>query len=224
MHTPQQTTLIGLCGQAGSGKDAVRSILENKHDFSGLAFAAPIRAMLGQLLQMSGCSADYMERRDLKEADIPGLGVSYRYLAQTLGTEWARHHLGADFWVRVVATAAADLRVRGHRQIVVSDVRFANEAGWIRSQGGEVWLIERPGVAPVRRHASECINFRVDQVLRNDGTLDALAGRVLDALVSLRHFSGPVRRFAKPPMPVDAPAVAPVVAHVAADDTEGGAV
>lgn len=202
--------LIGLCGPAGSGKDAVRSILENKLDFCGLAFAEPIRGMLRELLTSSGCSAEYMERRDLKEAEIPGLGVSYRHMAQTLGTEWARVHLGADFWVRVAATTLADLRSQGHRQFVVSDVRFANEAGWIRSQGGQVWLIERPGVAPVRAHASECINFRIDHVLPNDGTLADLERRTMDIVRRLAHFAKVTAQHE--------------VLRVQADDTEGGAI
>ena len=217
MHTPQQTTLIGLCGPAGSGKDAVRSILENRHDFVGLAYADPLRAMVHALLTATGSSTDYLLKRELKETPVPGLGVSTRHMMQAFGTDCARHQFGEDFWVNAAAATVASLRLQGYRQIVVSDVRFANEAAWIRSQGGEVWLIERPGLAPVRRHASECINFRVDQVLRNDSTLDALAGRVLGALVSQRIF-------ARPPLPVGAPAGVPVVAHVAADDTEGGAV
>ena len=145
--------------------------------------------MVRELLVANGCSADYMERRDLKETPIPGLGVSYRHLAQTLGTDWARAHFGAGFWVRTLATRVAGLRVQGRRLFVVSDVRFANEAEWIRGQGGEVWLIDRPGLAPVRQHVSECVQFRIDQVLRNDGTLDDLARRALDALASAKRFA-----------------------------------
>lgn len=191
------TILIGLCGPAGSGKDTVRRLLEDNHDFAGLAFAEPIRGMLRELLTSSGCSPDYMERRDLKEMPIPGLGVSYRHMAQTLGTEWARVHLGADFWVNTAAATLASLRLQGHRKFVVSDVRFPNEAAWIRRQGGKLWMIDRPGVAPVRTHASECISFRVDQVLVNDGTLSDLLVRITHALAA--------------------------VAHTAADDTEGRA-
>lgn len=181
--------IIGLCGPAGSGKDSVRNVLELKHDFAGLAFADPIRAMLRELLTSNGCSEDYMERRDLKEQPIPGLCVSYRHMAQTLGTEWARQHLGADFWLRVAATYLADLRSQGYRHFVISDVRFANEAEWVRAQGGEVWMVERPGLAPVRPHVSECVQFRVDQVLRNDGSLDQLERTTLDALASAKRFA-----------------------------------
>ena len=184
-----QPTIIGLCGPAGCGKDSVRNVLELKHDFAGLAFAEPIREMLRVLLVSNGCSPDYMERRDLKEVQIPGLGISYRHMAQTMGTELVRNHWGTDFWLRLAATNMASMREHGYRNFVVSDVRFANEAEWVRNQGGEIWLIDRPGIAPVRQHISECVQFRVDQVLRNDGSLDKLERSTLDALASAKRFA-----------------------------------
>lgn len=181
--------IIGLCGPAGCGKDSVRTILELKHDFAGMAFAEPIRGMLRELLTSNGCSDEYITNRELKETPIPGLDVSARHMMQTLGTEWARKCLGEDFWLKLAATYLADLRSQGYRQFVISDVRFANEAEWVRAQGGEIWMIERPGLQPVRQHVSECVQFRVDQVLRNDGTLQQLERTSLDALASAKRFA-----------------------------------
>lgn len=171
MTTP---ILIGLCGPAGSGKDTVRSLLEQHHDFAGLAFAEPIRAMLRELLASNGCSDDYITRRELKETPVPGLGVSYRHMAQTLGTEWGRHCLGEAFWLRVAETYMADLRGQGYRRFVVSDVRFANEAAWVRAQGGVLWRVERPGLPSVRAHVSEMQPFEADEVISNAGTVQQL--------------------------------------------------
>lgn len=179
--------IIGLCGPAGSGKDTVRSFLEHKHEFAGLAFAEPIRAMVRELLTSNGCSDEYITNRELQEAEIPGLGVSARHMMQTLG-DWGRS-LHPDFWMRMAATRTADLRGQGYRHIVASDVRFANEAEWVRAQGGEIWMLERPGLAPVRKHVSECVQFRVDQVLRNDGSLAKLEHTALDALASAKRFA-----------------------------------
>ena len=180
--------LIGLTGYAGTGKDTVRALLE-EHGMSGFAFADPIRNMVRELLTSNGCSDEYITNRELKEAEIPGLGVSARHMMQTLGTEWARHHLAEDFWIKLAATNMAHMRGHGYRNFVVSDVRFANEAEWIRAQGGEIWMLERPGLAPVRKHVSECVQFRVDQVLRNDGSLAKLEHTALDALASAKRFA-----------------------------------
>ncbi|MGB4061558.1 MAG: hypothetical protein WBK26_15235 [Burkholderiaceae bacterium] len=183
--TTTPTTLIGLCGPAGSGKDSVRSILEMHNDFAGLAFAEPIREMLRELLTFNGCSADHITQRELKETPVPGLGVSYRHMAQTLGTEWGRNCLGENFWLRVADAYMTHLRSHGYRHFVVSDVRFANEAAWVRARGGVLWLIDRPGVQPVRQHISEAMPFEADRVLHNHGSLPDLRRVVHDALLHL---------------------------------------
>jgi len=181
--------LIGLCGPAGCGKDTTRAILEMKHDFAGLAFAEPMRDMVHALMATTGVSLDYLKKRELKEVPVPGLGFSVRHMMQTLGTEWARNNLSENFWIDAAAATLASFRERGHRRFVISDVRYPNEAAWIRQQGGEVWMIDRPGLQPVRLHSSECLHFRVDQVLRNDGTLANLERATLDALVSANRFA-----------------------------------
>lgn len=175
-------TIIGLCGPAGSGKDTVRSLLEQHHDFAGLAFAEPIRGMLRELFASNGISEDFIDDRALKEAPIPALGTSYRHLAQTLGTEWGRQCMGADFWLNIAGAYLADLKAQGYERFVVSDVRFANEAAWVRAQGGVVWRVERPGLASVRAHVSEAQDFAVDAVIDNSGTWGQLYDRVLAAL------------------------------------------
>jgi hypothetical protein len=185
MKPTTDITLIGICGPAGCGKDTVRDFLEFYHGFKGLAFADPFRNMLHELLTVTGVSYEYIIDRKLKEAEIPGLGVSYRRMAQTLGTEWGRDCLGADFWLNVADRRMADLRGRGCRKLVASDVRFANEAAWVRAQGGVVWLIDRPGVAPVQPHVTEAMAFEPDTVVRNHGSLDELSRAVVEAYAAL---------------------------------------
>lgn len=172
-HKPLR--LIGLTGLAGSGKDTVRRILEEDHEFIGLAFADPIRQMLGTLLAENGISTQWMYERELKEQPIDRLDVSYRHMAQTLGTEWGRK-LHPDFWLRIAGEFIADQRRQGERQFVASDVRFVNEARWIKDAGGEVWRIDRPGIAPVRDHESErqVLQIEPDRVLLNSGTVEDL--------------------------------------------------
>lgn len=175
--------LIGLAGLAGAGKDTVRDMLENEHDFTGIAFADPIRNMLGALLAESGFSTKWMFQRPLKEQPIEGLGLSYRHLAQTLGTEWGRH-LQPDFWLRIAQSNIEHHRKTGARRIVISDVRFVNEAEWIKAQGGEVWIINRPGLAAVRDHESErqIAQIQPDRWLDNSGTLENLWTLVNDQI------------------------------------------
>jgi hypothetical protein len=183
--------LIGLTGLAGSGKDSVRGLLVRHHGYTGLALADPIRAMLRALLMYAGQGDDWLHDRALKEQAIPALGVSYRQLAQTLGTEWGRA-IDAALWLRLAEERMALMReallMSPDDGFVISDVRFPNEADWIRQRGGVVWRIERPGIEPVRTHASESGIDEIvpERVIRNSGTLDDLASEVERAVSELQ--------------------------------------
>lgn len=175
--------LIGLTGYAGSGKDTVRNILEERHEFDGIAFADPIRDMLRALLDTTGIPEKWLTERELKEKEIPELGLSYRQMAQALGTEWGRA-LKESLWLDIAAAKIALYRQYDSPGVVISDVRFPNEAAWVRAQGGKVWTILRPGIEPVRAHASEELiaTLPYDYVIYNGGTIDDLHKAVDAAL------------------------------------------
>jgi hypothetical protein len=180
MSTP--TYLIGLAGYAGTGKDTVRAMLQYL-GYTGFAFADPIRKMLRQLLSDSGIDDRFIHDRAFKEVAIHELGVSYRQMAQTLGTEWGRN-LVPDFWLRIAQAYLDDQVDMGGTHFTVSDVRFVNEAQWVRQNGGVIWRIERPDVVPVRAHTSEqeLYHFKADTVLHNTGTVGDLHHAVVSAL------------------------------------------
>lgn len=175
-------TLIGLTGYAGTGKDTVRAILD-EHGYHGLSFAEPLRAMLRTLLDSACVRSGWMYDRALKEQVIPELGVSYRHLAQTLGTEWGRNLVKPDLWLRLIGNQMSYLTCAGEllhpeqpARFVISDVRFIDEAAWVRKRGGVIWRIDRPGVAPVRSHQSEqeMDTITPDLRINNAGDINAL--------------------------------------------------
>ena len=185
MSANKHPHLIGLTGRAGSGKDTVREQLVQCHGYTGMALADPIRAMLRALLVASGTGPEWMTDRALKEQPIPAIGASYRHLAQTLGTEWGRS-IAPDLWLRIADGYMRDIQRETfcHMKFVISDVRFPNEAAWVRAQGGEVWHINRPGIEPVREHASERVEqITPDRTIDNAGTLEELAAEVARVMV-----------------------------------------
>lgn len=174
--------LIGLTGLAGAGKDTVADRLCSAHGFERHAFAEPIRDMLTALLTSAGIDYDYLFERDLKELPVPHLGVSGRRLMQTLGTEWGRM-VDPDLWVRHAALSLGlhDLPRSApiHDRIVITDVRFPNEAAWIESLGGRVIRVTRQAPA-VAAHESEqhITQLPCTLAIDNTGTLADLHEQV----------------------------------------------
>lgn len=171
------TFIVGLTGLAGSGKDTAAHHLAEALQARGkrcmrMAFADPIR----QALMAIGVPSSYIYDRDLKEADVPGFGASYRKLAQTLGTEWGRDTINPNLWVSVLETRLMGLQ-RKPDVLIITDVRMPNEADWITSQGGMLVRVERKGLASVRQHASEAGLAQADNVLHNDADLNNLRAR-----------------------------------------------
>ena len=60
-----------------------------------------------------------------------------------------------------------------NKLIVVTDVRFQNEADAIKEKGGIILYIQRDGVAE-DGHESEKIDVKYDYMLENNGTLEQL--------------------------------------------------
>lgn len=171
------TFIVGLTGLAGSGKDTAAHHLAEALQARGkrcirMAFADPIR----QALMAIGVPSSFIYDRDLKEADVPGFGASYRKLAQTLGTEWGRETIGQDIWVKVLETRLMGLQ-RKPDVLVITDVRMQNEADWITAHGGMLVQVQRNGINSVRPHQSERGLAKVDSVLQNDGDLVNLRAR-----------------------------------------------
>jgi hypothetical protein len=181
------SSVIGLTGYAQAGKDTVGSILVER-GYKRLSFADNVREAIWRLNPMvpRRVFSDYNDDYDVwhtaqewvelwgwerVKVDLPEM----RRLLQVMGTEVGREMFGEESWVEMVAR-----QVSQHEKVVITDVRFPNEAAFVRSVGGRVIRIERLGNRPVNQHASEKLDFRVDMVIPNNGTIEDLAKDIIE--------------------------------------------
>lgn len=168
---------IGLSGYARSGKNATGQILEDDFGFRQESFAQALKnvaAEINPLLHRPGPDPEpytlatwfsvYDDWDAMKDA-VPAA----REFLQRLGVA-CRDQIGPDVWVDALARR---LNAHPSARYVITDVRFPNEAEFIRSLGGEVWRIQRPGTGPANGHSSEVAldEYQFDRILVNDGSL-----------------------------------------------------
>lgn len=165
--------IIGLAGRARAGKDTVaETILRIGAARYRYRMAGPIKAML-----KAGLDIDVDADDAGKDSRLTHLGRSARELLQLLGTDWGRNLVHRDIWV-IEAQQAYMGQGAG---MVISDIRFANEAHWVRQAGGKVIHVQRHNAPLVAAHESEAgVEYvaGIDWIVRNDGTLEDLRAAV----------------------------------------------
>jgi hypothetical protein len=167
--------IIGLSGYAQSGKDSTAELLCLNYGYTRLAFADPMRQALmiiNPKLDSITHVSDFVEDYGW---DIAKKNPEVRRLLQLLGTDFGRKMLGDDVWIKIALSG-----IKPEDKVVISDVRFPNEADAIRKLGGIVWRINRRNHSAVNGHVSEHAmdNYMFNHVIYNDGTLDDLSDEV----------------------------------------------
>ena len=169
--------LIGLVGQAGVGKTTAADYLEQAHGFVQHALAEPLRTMLHALFAELGLDYAHLYEPHMKHLPIPELGgVTARRLMQTLGTEWGRDLIAEDLWLRAADMILGMPTAPVHDRLLITDVRFASEAEWLRKHGGHLVRIQRASAPGTEAHISEqqANGIAVDHELHNNGSIEGL--------------------------------------------------
>lgn len=163
--------IIGITGAARSGKDTIADYLCTEYGYGRVAFAAPLKRMVCALFNRDEA---WLERN--KDVPQEGMGTPRRLL-QTLGTEWGRDLINIDIWVNFAREEI--FKIRNNRQfdgVVITDLRFYNEAKFIRDLGGIIWRVDRAEYTPVETHISEqgIDPSYIERIIYNNSTLEEL--------------------------------------------------
>jgi hypothetical protein len=206
MNTP----LIGLTGHAGSGKDSCAA---------ALAAAGWKTAAFADALRIEVAAAFHIDPRELTERatkELPRKALAVgnaenagwlRFAAmhghsfiEPRSPRWALQRWGEfrrtsdpHHWVRHIVGWIRHQRIQGAPGLVVTDVRFPNEALAMRGLDGHVVRVHRAGHTPplaadTANHESERHQqISVDADIHNTGSLAELSAevwRVVSALAA----------------------------------------
>lgn len=192
--------LVGIKGKIGSGKTESAKILQSIYPFTEYAMADPIKK-IGSILgftqeELYGTQTQKLEKN--KRWDI-----SSREFLQVFGTDICREFLPSKIpqmdklWIRCFEIFCSQNR---DANIVVSDVRFVEEAESIRKLGGIIIEIQRPEkdsdvrenglVRDPMEHASETESKNIipDYIIQNDSSIKHLAKELSKIIVTQYYF------------------------------------
>jgi hypothetical protein len=201
--------LIGLSGIFGAGKDAAALILEKHYGFQRFSFADCLKRELEVALRAALIPNGLPEKG--REAFLTCLALGYlnpfakptppemRILMQQWGTEFRRAQ-DENYWVNKLRRSWEAV---GRPDAAVPDTRFYNEAHWVRSENGLIFLINsgdrvahnydhRQLAHESERFALEqlanptLVNYIVDNTM-DDPTLGWLTSEIVDTYEMAAH-------------------------------------
>ena len=200
-------TLVALTGNINSGKTTVSEYLQNTWGFTEYTFSKPIK----EIALIFGFEHHQVYGTQDQKLEInSNWGISAREFLQKFGTDICRESLAKTIpdmnfgeskspWIRLF-----EIYIKKYIEqypngcIVVSDIRFLDEANIIKKLGGCIVRIDR--VAGIQRsdknylnqhdkHSSETemLNINADFTIFNTGTKDALYNQITEIVDNLIH-------------------------------------
>ena len=128
-----QFFVLGLHANAQCGKDTAANILLNGmfrgRNVRTYAFAKPFKDALAIMLNMSVEQLYGSKKLEVDET----YGVTPRYAMTSIGTEWGRNMINPEIWIIRAKQEIEKAMADGCNGIIITDVRFPNEAEAIYS-------------------------------------------------------------------------------------------
>lgn len=195
--------VLGLTGLARAGKDTVATAIKQlKLGYESHSFASPVKHLARLLLSSAFRQTFYQQFQHVNDTSSIGaietLELLYknvtlydivektppgRTVLQYLGTEIVRDRIDRNFWVsRFLDNANYPCPAS---RIVITDVRFLNEAKAIKASGGVLIHVKREGAGlqgQAAQHSSEALESLQAGIevteFDNNGSIEELPARV----------------------------------------------
>ena len=181
MPSAKNYKLYGIAGFARTGKDTIGNYMAGIHNFRKYAFADPIKEAASKMFGVH-LNDFYDNALSDRETVLPEWGYSPRQMIQMLGTEGGRDLFREDIWVKRGEIEWKNFCAGEPVEcgMVITDVRFENEAKMIREMGGKIIHVFRDKATAINSHISEAgiVVGEEDTTIFNNGTLPELCDTI----------------------------------------------
>jgi len=179
--------ILGLIGPAGCGKDTVAGFLKG-YGYERAASADAMKDDIARYLQISRSDVDYYKDKSLSllvntlPMDVNIGSFSIRTFLQAYGMDLRNQH-GDNYWIERSVNSKVE-EYGESAKIIITDIRFQNEIGYIKERRGKVAYIDgrsslrgdhKAHISEALAH-SEDIKSRVDFIINNSRDIVALHG------------------------------------------------
>ena len=184
--------IIGISGKKGSGKDTFAQFLKEELE-KQLGKTVKVDSFAANLKQccaiLSGQSSCVFYNQNLKDKKANFLSLTNRELMQKFGD--LTRSLDKDIWIKSLFNKYLD---NPPEYLIVSDVRFKNEAAHINKLGGILIRIESDRIKE-DYHISETEldnypNFDLEISNNKSLTLEELKAKSVDSTYFITHYYG----------------------------------
>ncbi|MFJ1704511.1 hypothetical protein [Kitasatospora sp. NPDC088346] len=175
---------IGIIGRARTGKDTIGERLVSKHGFARVAFADPLKAAVLKANPLYSLDGKYGRARIADLVDEIGWeraksSPEVRRTLQAFGQ--SIRDIDSGFWIRAAMRQARSVGKSGRRPVVITDVRYRNEATALHAAGFVLVHVDRPGVTRLSHESEGALGPQDAQVaIVNDGTVAELHAKTDD--------------------------------------------
>jgi len=175
--------IIAFTGYKGSGKDTAAKALPDHLNFK---FADGLKAMLASYLVLYGHTTDEvhsMLEGEFKEVPAEAfMGQNPRWAMQSLGTEWGRTMIHSDLWHNLMRKRL-QAAIANEENVVITDLRFLNEAMLVYSLGGKIIRVRKPGTQAGFHPSEKEMDLIIPSyTIMNNGSVEDLLNKVLTVI------------------------------------------
>lgn len=129
--------LLGLSGKRRSGKTLLANILASDFGYIHLSLAKVLKEEVRELYGLSQLETDGIYKEQVN--------LTYKKTPRQIMIEHGlmRRNTEPNYWIKRLRQQILDTKQAQLRKFVISDIRFPNEADWIKNHHGYLVRLER---------------------------------------------------------------------------------